>query len=157
MDLTHVSGVKQVAAGGDLDAAVALEVTQEVVNVMMKGEYAESYTSQSPLPNRRLEIGTNIEVKGIYENADYDQLVIIAGGAYATTTYTKAMNVVRALPLYDVRLEVYRPSDGGTVEWTITNMQSLVDIEMAMKYKEFTYLPFRFVGTKSSVLTIDNS
>lgn len=156
MNLLHAAHFKIVAAGGDLDAAPEILLEKTDVNVEAERVILEDFTSQFPQPVERYEIGTNFMVKGVFSQADLDRVVEMIGGVNTLEVYTKIQQVL-ILAKYDIRLGIYRPTDGLIVPWTLTDMQNVAKVSWAMANGKKTYLPFEFKGTHTSDLTIDNS
>ena len=156
MDRLHAKYIKIVDAGGDLDAAAEMELASDQVVLTVTPEIVEHVISKSPLPKERYEIGTNLAVKGVLAAASLTEIQTLLGGNITSNVWTKTQGV-RTLPKYDIRIGVYRPSDGEIVEHTLTDMQFIAAGEMAFEQKKKSYLPFEAAGTDTSDITIDNS
>jgi hypothetical protein len=156
VDFLHAAHFKIVAAGGDLDAAAEILLQKEAVTVDIERSILEDFTSQFPQPITRYELGSDFMVKGVLSAATLDRIVELIGGTNTSEVYTKTQQVL-VLSKYDIRLGVYRPSDGVVVPWTFTDMQNIAKVSFKMEHGSITYLPFEFRGTYTSDLTIDNS
>lgn len=156
MDRLHASYIKVVAAGGDLDAATAIDLANEKVSITLTPEIVEHIITNSPLPKERYEIGTNIGCKAVMASADLSEIVTLLGGTVTSNVYTKTQGV-RTLPKYDIRIGVYRPSDGVVVPHDMTDMHFIAAVEMGFEQKKKSYLPFEAAATDTSDFTIDNS
>lgn len=156
MNFLHVSQIRWVATGGNLGTATPKQVTQDVVELTISEAIIEHLISQYPQPLNRYGIGINFKVKGILANATLDDLVIMKGGTHVANVYTRTQSV-RSLPAYDLRLEVYRTTDGASKNWDITQVHFVADVALAFQHKKVTYMPFEAQGTYLSSLTITNT
>ena len=82
MDRLHAAYIKIVAAGGDLDAATAIDLATEKVAITLTPEIVEHIITRSPLPKERYEIGTDIGAKGVMASASLDEITYLLGGTY---------------------------------------------------------------------------
>lgn len=156
MNFLHVSQIRWIATGGNLSTATPKTVTKDVVELTMNEALIEHFISQYPQPLTRYGIGINFKVKGILAAATLDDLAIMKGGTHLSNTYTRSQSV-RTLPAYDLRLEVYRPSDGATKNWDVTAVQFTADVVLGFQHGKVTYMPFEANGTYTSSLTITNT
>jgi hypothetical protein len=156
MDRLQAAYIKIVTAGGDLNAAPELDLATDKVSIIVTPEVVEHIITRSPLPKERYEIGTNLAVKGVLASASLQEIQYLLGGSVVSEVYTKTQGV-RTLPKYDIRVGVYRPSDGVVVPHDLTDMHFVAAVEMGFEQKKKSYLPFEAKGSDTSDFTIDNS
>jgi len=156
MDFLHIDHIKVVAAGGDLDAASQLTCQGDQVAATLTQELIDHIITSSPLPQNRYRIGVTPVIKGVFAAADLDMLVNLIGGSHALNVFTYTQGVT-TVSKFDIRLGVYRASDGAIVNWDFTDMQFIQAAELAFKTKSMAYLPFEASGTASTEISIDNS
>jgi hypothetical protein len=155
MALVHIEGIKIVAAGGDLDAAVALRVSKDAVDLDIPPEILERHNTLSPQPAARTELGFNVTLKAALENAGPDEYVLLFGGVNTSGVWTKSQGV-RALGKLDIRLVVFQ-EDGTTKDWDITNVQQVAGMKRSFTYAQTSYQPIELAGTDNTALDFDES
>lgn len=140
--------IKIVAAGGDLDGATEKKLSQDAVQFTIEGNVIDHLTSDNVNPKDRYEDGTMYALKGKLCDVLEDDLVLIAGGAVATSVYTKTQGI-RALPKYDIELGVLQHS-GTILKKTLTNMQFVDTTDLSYEVAGVTYLPFSAKSTDTT-------
>ena len=156
MNLLHIRAMKIVTAGGDLGGASELLLEKNAVGIKATGEIIEHIISDNPNPKDRTEIGTLLEVKGVFAEATLDDLVKILGGTHTANVFTKTQGV-RVLSHFDVRFISVRKSDQADVLIDLTYMDFIPEWDSQYEQKKQTYLNFTLKSTRTSEYSIDNS
>jgi len=156
MDKLHAKYIKFVNTGGDLGAASELKLAKDAVVLKQTGVVHEHVTSDNPNPEDVTEIGTNYEIRGVLAAASQAHMVEILGGAENSSVYTKSQ-AIRTLPKKDIRLAVYRKTDGLLVLKDLTNMTFVPEVEESYESGKQFYLPFVAKSTATTDYTSDNS
>ncbi|NIR51766.1 hypothetical protein GWO43_24635 [candidate division KSB1 bacterium] len=156
MDKLHAKYIKIVTTGGDLDAATEIKLAQDTVTIKHTGAVVEHKHSQNPNPDERTEWGTEWEIRGVFSLATQSELVTLLGGSENANVYTKTQGI-RTLSNYDVRIAVYRASDGLLVLKDVTKVNFMPEVEESYEAGSRFYLPFMMKSTDTSDYTSDNS
>lgn len=156
MNKLHAKYIKFVTAGGNLATATEMKLAKDVLGIDGTGEIIEHITSQNPNPEDRTEIGSMFEVRGVLALASQDEFVNVFGGTHNSNVYTKTQGI-RVLPDYDVRVAVYRKSDGQLILKDLTNMNFIPELKEAYEQGKQYYLPFTLKSTSDTAYTSDNS
>lgn len=151
----HVRYVKIVPAGGDLDAATPLDVTNQAVTFSVEDVLVEHIITTNPNPAERYAIGTRFSLKAQLAYDDDSQLTYLLGGTYGNGIYHKPQEI-RTLPLRDLRLEVYR-TDTEIVNYDFNDVHFIPKFESSFEQGKRTYLSFEIMGTATTEMTIDNT
>ncbi len=156
MDSMHAIYFKQVAAGGDLDAASEMALAKEAATLKADEIIVEKFNSEHTAPTDRVGIGTNFEMKVVLLSATQANMVSFFAGSETSSVYTKDQEV-RTLAKHDVRLGVYRASDGLTILKDLTDVNIIPAWEESFEQGKFFYLPLTIQSTSTSTYSSDNS
>ena len=156
MNLLHASYIKIVQTGGNLAVAPEIDLEKAPIIFDATPEIVEHIISKHPKPKKRYRVGTGFKLKGVLGSEDMSILVKLLGGSYTNDVYALEQDVATLVD-YDMELGIFRPSDGAVVPLTLTEMNFIASVGMAMEQKKVTYLPFEADSGDESDLTIDNS